>query len=286
MQEIIKSLESLGFTNYESKVFCVLFEGHLLTATEIAKKSGIPRSSSYDILKTFCEKGICNEVQTSSVARYEMIDPKVVEDKLEKDIHDTYKLKMTKLRESFEKLQPIFKAKELEGQKVDVELIKGFNQHRFAKFMEIFKSAKSEVLLMTKLESYVDTTIDDTTMEFLNGGGVLKTLYEASNNFKVKVDGLWTQISKEELPDFCSSLVAEGEELKLTDNIYQNMLIADRKIVFISLVDPTIARYNRSDIIVKNENYARTMAEYFEGCWKNSDTPSGYKEKQKGNKLG
>lgn len=286
MQEIINSLESLGFTNYESKVFCVLFEGHLLTATEIAKKARIPRSSSYDILKLFCEKGICNEVLTSSVARFEMIDPKVVEDKIKKDIIDTYNNKLAKLKDAFDKLQPIFKAKELEGQKVDVELIKGFNHHRFAKFMEIFKSAGKEVLLMTKLEGYVDTSIDEATVNFLKGGGTLKTLYEASNNFKIKVDGVWKQITKEELPGFCSTLVADGEELKLTDNIYQNMLIADRKVVFISLIDPTIARYNRSDIIIKNENYARTMAEFFEGCWSNASTPSEYQEKQKRNIIG
>jgi predicted transcriptional regulator len=284
MEETLKSLESLGFTNYESKVFYVLFEGHLLTASEIAKKSGIPRSSAYDILKSFAEKGICNEVLTSSVVRYEIIDPKVVEDKIEKDINDTFKTKMTKLRESFDQLQPLFKAKAMEGQKVDVELIKGFNRHRFAKFMEIFKSAKSEVLLMTKLEGYVNTTVDEVTMEFLGGGGKLKTIYEASNNFKINVDGTWKQISNEELPDFCSTLVAEGEEIKLADKIYQNMLIADRKVVFISLVDPTIARYNRSDVIIKNENFASTMAEYFDGCWVLASSPAEYKLKRKENK--
>ncbi len=53
MKEIIQNLEALGFTNYESRVFCVLFEGNLLTASEIAKKAEIARSSAYDILKSF-----------------------------------------------------------------------------------------------------------------------------------------------------------------------------------------------------------------------------------------
>lgn len=279
MEDTIKSLESIGFTNYEAKVFYVLFQGHLLSASEIAKNAGIPRSSSYDVLKTFTEKGICNEILTSSIARYEIIDPKVVEDKIEKDIQDTFKNKMGKLKDSFEKLQPLFKSKELEGQKVDVELIKGFNRHRFAKFMEIFKSAKKEALLMTKLEGFVDSAVDEITLRFLQGGGKLKTLYEASDNFKIRVDNQWKQITKQELPDFCQTLVAEGEEIKLTDRIYQNMLITDRKVVFISLIDPTIARYNRSDIIVKNENFASSMADYFEGCWLASSTPKEYKAK-------
>lgn len=166
MKEIIQNLEALGFTNYESRVFCVLFEGNLLTASEIAKKAEIARSSAYDILKSFTEKGICNEIQTSSVAKYEIIDPKVVQDKIEKEIHDTYVNKTTRLKDSFDKLTPIFKAKELEGEKVDVELIKGFNKHRSAKFMQLWESSSKELLLMNKLEVMADTSIDEFTKKF------------------------------------------------------------------------------------------------------------------------
>ena len=282
MEETVRNLEKLGFTVYESKVFCVLFEGHLITASEIAKKADIPRSSAYDILKEFVKQGICNEIQTSSVAKYEIIDPVIVQDKIEKEIHDTYKSRMTNLKDSFDKLQPLFRAKELEGQKVDVELIKGFNKHRFAKFMEIFRMAEKEILLMNRPDGYVNPEVDQATLHFINNGGVLKTIYEASNDFKIKIDNEWKDITKENFPDFIDQLVFEGEEIRLTEKINQNMLVCDRKIVFISLVDPTISRYNRSDIIIKNENYASSMADYFNGCWEKSLTIEKYKKRAGG----
>src|ERR1700681_1215432 len=102
MEEIIKSLEALSFTNYESKVFCVLFEGRTMTATEIAKEAKIPRSSAYDVLKSFTQKGICNEIQTSSVALYVIIDPKIVEDKVRQDLSGDAKNRLTKLKDSFD----------------------------------------------------------------------------------------------------------------------------------------------------------------------------------------
>ena len=49
MEDLINSLEILGFTGYESKVFCILFEGSSMTATEVAKQSKIPRASAYNI---------------------------------------------------------------------------------------------------------------------------------------------------------------------------------------------------------------------------------------------
>ena len=279
MEEVLKNLEKLGFTSYESKVFCVLFEGHLLTASEIAKKAGIPRSSAYDILKTFIMKGMCNEIQTSSVAKYEIIDPAIVQDKIEKDIHDSFKSRITNLKESFDKLQPTFRAKEMEGQKVDVELIKGFNRHRMSKLLDLFRMAKKEILLMTRLEGYTDPELNKETEDFINNGGILKNLYEAGRDFRLKVEGNWKNITKENFPDHIDKLVSEGEEVKLTESVNQNMLICDRKIVFISLIDPTISRYNRSDIVVKNEKFASSMADYFNTCWDAAYSIDEYKKK-------
>jgi hypothetical protein len=56
------------------------------------------------------------------------------------------------------------------------------------------------------------------------------------------------------------------------------MAISDRKVVFISLVDPTISRYNRSDIIVKNQNFAESMADFFEQCWNKAETAEEFSQ--------
>jgi len=279
MEELLKYLENLGFTVYESKVFMTLFEGHMLSGSDVAKKADIPRSSAYDILKQFVKKGICNEIETSSVIKYEIVDPAIVQDKLEKDINDTFKFKMNNLKSSFDRLQPIFQSRELEGQKVDVELLKGFNKHRYAKQQELFKQSEKELLMMTKLEGHVSDEADERVVEFIKNGGKVKTIYEVSSKFKLNIDGDWKELSTDEMIEFCQTLAVEGEEIRLIDKINQNMAIFDRKTVYLSLVDPTISRYNRSDIIVKNENYANTMAEYFDLQWAKALTPGEFKNR-------
>ena len=57
------------------------------------------------------------------------------------------------------------------------------------------------------------------------------------------------------------------------------MAIFDRKVVYISLVDPTISRYNRSDIIIKNQNFAESMAEFFEQSWNKAFSTEEFKNK-------
>jgi sugar-specific transcriptional regulator TrmB len=281
IEEIVKNLERLGFTVYESKVFCVLFEGHLLTVSEIAEKAGIPRTSAYDILKEFVKQGICNEIETSSVTRYELIDPAIVQDKIEKEIHDSYKSRLGSLRESFDKLQPIFRTRELEAQKVDVELIRGFNKHRYSKQLELWNQSHQELLIMAKLEGRATAEADRRTIDFIKNGGKVKTLYEIRSSFRMKIGDQWKVMSTDSLIEFTTALTAEGEEVRLTDTINQFMAIFDRKAVYISLVDPTISRYNRSDIIIKNENFAKSMADYFDQEWSKAYTPEEFKQRRK-----
>jgi sugar-specific transcriptional regulator TrmB len=283
-KEIIGNLEALGYTNYESRVFYALFTGNNMTTTEIAKAAGIPRSSAYEILKEFTKQGICNEIETSSVVRYQLIDPKVVEDKIEREIHDTYKSKISKLKTSFEKLEPIFSRGEGNEEKVDVELIRGFNKHRNMKFMNLLKEAKEEVLLMIRLESNVSPELDEAAINLYKRGGTIRSIYEASYSFKIKMGDKWENVSPEGLLELCKGFEKQGENVRISERIFQNMAIFDRKTVFVSLVDPSLPRYNRSDIIVHNENYAKSMAEYFQSCWDKSYTTEEF-EKTKGTKI-
>jgi sugar-specific transcriptional regulator TrmB len=278
-EDTIHNLETLGFTNYESRVFCVLFEGHSMTGSEIAKDAKIPRSSAYDVLKSFVQKGICNEIQTSSVVLFELIDPTVVEDKLEKEIHDTAKNRLSKLKDSFEKLQPLFRSKEKATEKVDVELIKGFNKHRHLKFLNLLKQAKTELLLINRFEGRVFKEQDEASLEFYKKGGVVRSIYEVSYNFKIKIDDSWHNVTPVGLIEICENYIKQGEQIKLVDKVFQNIAIFDRKIVFVNLVDPEIPVYNRSDVIIKNENYANAMAEYFNICWDKAETVDQIKNK-------
>ena len=198
---------------------------------------------------------------------------------IEKEIYDVYTNKTTKLKDSFDKLQPLFKARELEGEKVDVELIKGFNKHRAAKFMQLWGSSSKELLLMNKLEGHVDSTVDEFTKNFTRSGGIIKSIYEASYDFKIKIEGKWQTITPEGMVDFVKDMQGERSEVRLAEKIFQNMAIFDRKVVFISLVDPTISRYNRSDIIVKNQNFAESMAEFFNQSWQKAYAVEDFKNK-------
>lgn len=279
--DIINELEVIGFTTQEAKVLCALFEGYIMTPTEVAKEAGISRAYAYDVLKSFSAKGICNEIQTSSIVKYELIEPNVVKDKIEKEIFDTYRQRTEKLNSSFRKLVPHYKTKVVKQEETDVELIKGFNKHRFEKFVELMNSTKKELLLINKLGGYIQADVDENSKELIKRGCKLKSIYEVSGNFKIRLENRWVDATNDDLIRIFSNFEEMGEQVRLSNEVFQNMVIIDRKIVFASLADPKLPKNSRSDVIIKDQYYANSMAQYFDYFWKQSKTISDFKRESK-----
>ena len=279
MTELIEKLETLGFTKYESKVFLTIMKGYNMSAPEVSEDAKIPKSSAYDILKLFAERGYCNEIQTPSKLRYEMIDPEIVKGKLEKELDRAYTTRHQVLNSLFEQFNTLYKSDFSSDSKVDVELIKGFNKYRYVKFLDLFKSTNEEMLLMNRLEGHVSKDLDVVSKMLINKGGKVKSIYEASLNFKFEKEGKWVNVTKDDLIQLCETFEKEGEQIRLAEKVPQRIAIFDRKIVFTSLVDETQSKNNRTDVIIRNKDYASHQIELFNLYWEKSYTLEDYKKK-------
>lgn len=279
MNELISRLKTLGFTEYESKIFLALLQGHLMSASEIAESAKIRRTDVYNVLKSFVEKGYCNEIETNTIMKYEMIDPDVVLDKIELKIQKEKDKQIASFKDTFKQLKPLYRSKENGKDKIsNIELIRGYNQHREAKFMELLAGAKREILFMIRLEMYISDEVDKTAEKFIKNGGIIKSIYEVSDNFKVKKDGKWTEGNTDDLIKVFSKFEKYGEQVKLSKVKIPNFTVFDRETVFMNIVDKTLPRYNEADIIIKNKDYAESMAQVFEMFREKSYTLKEYKK--------
>lgn len=68
-------LKSLGFSDYEARVYVSLLENSPSTAYELAKKSGVPRPNTYTALSALSERGAAMPVSEAPI-RYVAKDPR------------------------------------------------------------------------------------------------------------------------------------------------------------------------------------------------------------------
>jgi sugar-specific transcriptional regulator TrmB len=279
-QELIEKLKSLGFKEYESRVFLVLLKGNLMSASDIARESKVIRNSIYDVLKSFVEKGYCNEVETNTVLQYRIIDPAVILDKIEKDYHDKYHTKVSLLKDTFTELNSFYNKDNNEDDEdgTNIELIRGFNKHRVAKYMDLYKNAKREVLGMYQLKGLVAEEFNEIAANFISKGGVIKSIYRASLDFKILSDGKLTPASENDLTRVIRKFQESGEQVRLSEVKIPNITIFDRETIFINLTDKKIPKHKQADIIIKNPDYAEHMADLFKFYWDQGLTVDEYEK--------
>lgn len=269
--EFINKLQQVGFKEHESKIFLVLLKGSALSASEIAGKANIRRTSVYEVLKTFAARGFCNEIETNTILKYEMIDPRVIADKIEREIKRNNLEKIESLKCTFSEIEKLHKSEESNAlSNVNIELIRGFNKHRQEKFIELLKSAKEEIMFMIRLEGYVSEEIDANAKNFIKNGGVIKSIYEANLNYKIIKDNSRKDATLEDLLRICGKFEKYGEKVRISESELPNITIFDRKIVFINILDKTVPRHNNADIIINNESFASRMMDLFNYYWNNS----------------
>lgn len=277
-KEIVEKFKSLGFKEYEAKVLIVLMKGIPMSVPEIAKEADLLRNSIYDTLKSFALKGYCNEIETSTTLKYQIINPDVIIDKVEKEYIESNRKRIVTLKGAFSELKEIYKDTPSSDDAIDnVELIRGFNKHRIAKYVELIENAKTEILSMNSLRGVITDEINDFTKKFTKRGGVIKSLYKISLNFRVRKEGKTVNASNEDLVHVCEMFESYGEQVKLTAIEIPNMVIIDREKVYLNLTgDKNDERNKQTDLIVNDKRYAENMRDLFNGYWERSATVKEY----------
>ena len=281
--QLINKLKTLGFKEYEAKIFLVLLKNSSLSASEIADKANIRRTAVYEILKSFAEKGYCNAIETNSILQYEIINPHIIFDKIQGEIKHKKETELTNLKNTFNDLNPLYKTDvDKDDTKINIELIRGFNKHRTAKFIELLKQAKEEILFMVRFEMFVSKELDKDAKKFIDNGGVIRSIYEASLDFRILDRNENISIATVEgFIDLCEYYERNGEQLRISQLELPNITIFDREIVFINIDNKDIPRHNRADIIIRNPDYAKRMMDLFNYYWSQGYTTQDFKKVHK-----
>lgn len=81
-------LKDLGFSDKEVLVYLALLESDTATAAEIAKKTGLNRTSSYDILSALGKRGLMSKVKKHGKIHFQAADPRKLATYLDREKAD------------------------------------------------------------------------------------------------------------------------------------------------------------------------------------------------------
>lgn len=272
-ERIIEQLKEIGFSEYKAKVLLVLASGKIMSASEIVNEAKIIRGSIYDILKSFVKLGYCNEIETDRILQYQIIDPDIILDKIIKEYTKEHNNALIKVNSTFTDIKSKFaKESKQESKLLNIELIRGFNKHRVAKYKELLLTAKKEICGMYTFKGLVSDEADEFSRKFIKRGGVIRSIYRTGLDFKVSINGNIEEANNENLAEVCKKYESIGEQLRLCDFDIPNMTIIDRQSVFINTDDLEHPNQSQADLIMRRSNFAKYMVDLFEFYWERSNT--------------
>ncbi|MDA7027090.1 helix-turn-helix domain-containing protein [Bacillus sp. CLL-7-23] len=106
MQDIVQTIQSLGFSQYEAKAYLSLVRQGTASAYQVSKESGIPRARIYEILKGLEEKGIVMKEERNEAIHYSSLPVDVFLESLQTRWNHTYQ-SLSHTLKYLEKTEPV-----------------------------------------------------------------------------------------------------------------------------------------------------------------------------------
>ena len=274
----VKSLDRLGLTMYEAKIYLALLNKQQMGAAEIARVAGVPRSRVYDSLRLLESKNLCRAV-SDKVKVYSAIEPnnimgilyKMEEDKTVSKIEEyreKIKIEEEKLAQKqrdaqklVEQLSPIYKANRDNNHDIDyIEIVKD-HEHLRKRVIALFTSAKKEIMsFCPPMPSVQDEMIAEQLeiqQKSIKRGVRWSAVYELPDEIE--------EIKR--LQKYLINIKKIGERARVIKEIPVQMTLIDGKTVLFELEDPVSLKPAYTCSVIQHTRLAKGFELLFEATW-------------------
>ncbi len=258
--------EELGLSPYEARVLLGLLRLGAVTTAQLARQSGVPRTSTYQVLNDLSERGLATRVATDGPAMWASPGRDEVFERLhavEEERLRQHRARADRLREKVAEAFP-------EGPSPGgpyVHMIQGATQVA-QMYDRLLAGAESELLVFSRAP-YSDGAdyVNPLVIEAMRRGVATQVLYEA---------GQWNDPAADSFRLAMAEYHEAGVEGRLVKELPLKLAVADRKVALLAMTDPVLPDIGfPTTLFVEHPGYASLQADAFEKQWARSEPLPG-----------
>ena len=225
--DLVKLLESSGFTPKEAQVYLALLELSTGTVAEIAKITALKRAIIYVILEGLIKRGYASELPDQKINTYQVSDPVVILNQLKTTTKNFYEMlpmfrtlrnkgkqrPRISYHENKESIWKIYEAINLAPEALFISSYERIEKHfpgSVAKWIEDYK--KKRILVKGK-HLVANNKFDVTTMKEFSGTGQNARYLPDINHFNIDFSLYGNKLALTSLEEDPFIVVIESEEL-------------------------------------------------------------------------
>ncbi|HUP68302.1 MAG TPA: helix-turn-helix domain-containing protein [Acidimicrobiales bacterium] len=256
-ESLSRDFEEFGLNGYQAKVLVALVRCGSSNATEIARLSGVNRTSVYPVLQELSEKGLAEQVPGRS-AQWASPEPDEVLERL----YDAQEERLRSLEERKLHTQRTLRhlaADEPGGPLPYVHFLRGAAQVKRA-YDRLLAEVRSELLVFNVPPySWAVGKPNPSVFEALRRGVNCRVLYQADEMDAPDAEGFRRENE---------AYHAAGVEGRIVDALPAKLLVADRQEVLLAIPDPVLGDEGfPTTLHVDHPGFASMQADSFDAHW-------------------
>lgn len=259
-EALLREFEELHLSPYEARVLLALLRVGSANSAQLARFSGVPRTSTYQIMEELSAKGLAQRVPVdgpatwASPGRDEVLDRL---DALQEEQYRQQRARTDRIRAALANAWPEAPS----GAGPYVHVILGAAQV-VGMYDRLVAQAETELLVLNRPPySQPPQRVNQVVLDAAGRGVKARALYEADQWFSASDE---FRAAMNEYHD-AGVLGALVEELPL------KLAIADRRVALVAMTDPVLPDIGfPTTLLVEHPGFAAVQAEAFEKLWQDS----------------
>lgn len=268
MKNFIEQLTNIGLTEYEAKAYYAMLQKSGLSASELSKLAGVPRTRIYEVVNNLINKGFCTQLE-GKIKKFKAISPQFAFTDLIENYEDELTRKRNAINDLSQNLQPIYDNEKEADTNLDyLEIIKERN-HVLEKINRLGDTASEEIMTMNKPPYAVNFELACERGTVMHNPNLKYKFVSEKEDLKdpnfVKFLQLWENI---------------GAEIRIVDEVPVKLVIFDQRAVLFSLPEKVSTTPKYTSLIIDHEALAKLYVKIFNVYFSEGITIKEFLEQQ------
>lgn len=257
-EPLVAEFEALGLGRYEARVLLTLLRLESATSTELARHSGVPRTSIHQVIEEMEGRGLAQRVDGNGPARWRTSSRDEVLDRLshlEEERVRNQRARVDRIRATLSQLLPDPPTSE----QAYVHVLPGFAQVGRI-WDQMLGDVESELLVYNR-GPYANAAdqVNPAVLAALDRGVDCRVLYEADQ---------WIGQAHSTFRRAMDAYHQAGVRGRMVDRLPVKLAVADRRVALLTLTNPVVPETGfPTTLLVEHPGFADQQADAFDQRW-------------------
>lgn len=252
MDNHVEKLIKIGLTVYEAKTYYSLLQKNELTATEISKLAGVPRTRVYEVLNNLTQKGFCSTIP-GKVRKFKAISPQFAFDDYLQDMEKTMESRKKEIAHISDTLTPIYEMEKDNNESLEYAYIVKERNLVNEKINDLGEKASKEIVTMNKAPYAVNIP------QLIERGYV-----QSIKGLNYKFISEESDLKDPQFLKFMQLWQESGAQIRIVKEVPVKLVIFDKKSIILSLPDKIKTTPQYTSMVIEHEDLASFFLKIFD----------------------